>query len=128
MNDALVIHDLRQQVPEIEGLYEGHHEDNDALLPHVFMADIARFAERMDARAAQGSRQAKGVVDRLLEHLERAIAEGDQRVKDLIAASFVETLDRDRPRFEGFTSRFGVELRAALERQRGLYGEDLPTP
>jgi hypothetical protein len=126
MNSADLIQELRLSSPDLRALYAEHLQDNDDLLPHVLMADIARYAEEQDAKAAQGSRQAADVIERLLATLERGMCEGDGRCRDLIAASFVEILDRDSPRFAALALRFGEGLSAVLERQRGLYGDDAP--
>lgn len=116
--------ELRHQVPELESLFGEHIVDYDEILPHVLMSDVAKFAEEMDAKAAQGSIRATEVLSHLLNLLEDGMHNGDETTKELIAASFLENLDRDNPRFAGLCLRFGEALTEALEKQRGHFGED----
>lgn len=115
---------LRRRVPEIEPLYREHLHDNDELLPHVLMSDIARFAEEIHARSANGSPRATEVLSRLLGVLEEGMHAEGGNAKELIAVSFVENLNRDYPHFADLKSRFGEGLLRAAEEQRGIYGEE----
>jgi hypothetical protein len=125
VNAFQVIDALRQQVPEIEGLFSEHIKDNDELLPHVFMADVTRFVEETQARAEHGSSSAENVLQRLLGCLERASAIGDESAKELIVASFIQNLDRENPHFDRLTRKLGRSLMGILERQRSIFLDDL---
>lgn len=84
---ASFIQDLMRLVPELKPIYDQHLTENDTLLPHVLMADLARFA--VDEVA--GVRHRPAVV-KLLSQLENGLSDGDSETRELIVASFAENL------------------------------------
>lgn len=78
---------LLADVPELRSTYEEHLSQNGELLPHVFMADVTRFA-----LAATGKSKEEAALKRLLQCLEDGLNSGQKEVHELILASFVENL------------------------------------
>lgn len=87
MDILTFIEQLLSIVPELKLVYEEHLADNDTLLPHVFMGDVTRFV-------MTASRNTPGcaALRRLLMHVENGLSAGDDEVRELILASFVENL------------------------------------
>ena len=88
MNDQ-TIHFVERLV-EVEPLLgpelEEHRDDNDGVLPHVFMGDVARWAIRMtDSSETERLR-------RTLDFMEHEYGDGKSDVANVIGASFVEYL------------------------------------
>jgi len=103
---------LTSRVPEIEPVAREHLEDNDELLPHILVADAYRFAERAFAD------EEFEVLDRLLSFLDEALTNGDARIENAVALSFVENFQWWIPGKEGFLETWPEGLRAELEQQR----------
>ena len=78
---------LTSFVPELQPIYAEHLHNNDDLLPHVFLGDVARFA----IAAALDVRQQE-VLMRLLKCMETGLESGPAHARELILASFVENL------------------------------------
>lgn len=114
---------MRSSIPEIEPLYLEHIEDNDQLLPHVFMGSIARHVEILfrDRSISRGDLQ---TLTGLLQYLEHGMLSPINEIQELVAVSFLENLDRDNPEFHLLKKQFGPALLSELEKQRGLYGSD----
>lgn len=88
MNSAeRLVEELLGAVPEVQGIYEAHMDDNGTLLPHVFMGDVTRFTLQI-ARNASG----QDVLRRLLAIVEDGLRSGETDVANLVAVSFVENL------------------------------------
>lgn len=87
--------DLRRRFPELEAdVGENTYGDNDALLAHMFLADVVRRAVALHRSDDQADRdRAQAIVDAV------AAAVGqDEEVDNLIAVSFVEDLpDAEHP-------------------------------
>ena len=81
------LHDLLRAAPDLKPILDEHLAANDTLLPHVMMADLARFAV-----AGVADIRKRTNVLRLLNHLEQGLSIGDEEIRDLILASFVENL------------------------------------
>src|SRR5262245_25349227 len=72
--------------PDLLEPFGEHLADNDGeVLPHVFMADVERWAEGLVAARRE-------LLDDLLAELDRALAGGREAVVNLIDVSFVENL------------------------------------
>lgn len=123
MSTVTFIEELRRRVPEVEPLYREHLRDNDELLPHVMMGDIARFAEELHGRSTSGSARASEILSRVLEVLENGMSQDEAATRELIVASFLENLDRSSPSFAQLKNRLGEALSRALENQGTTYGE-----
>ena len=74
-------------VPEVQMVYVAHLDNNDALLPHVFMGDVTRFVLQI-ARSASNQE----VLRKLLVVVEDGLRSNESDVQNLIAVSFVENL------------------------------------
>lgn len=79
---------LRQQVEGFEHVYHQHLRDYDELLPHVLLGDLVRF---LTGRVKDGGISDHAVQSALVL-LALATRSADQRLKDLVAVSFVEAL------------------------------------
>ncbi len=80
---------LIEGVPELEAEWQDHLEFYEGPLPHLFMADVERWAER---RAIATSDRADAVLERVLDRVESGFAAGPDAVRNLIAVSFLEHL------------------------------------
>jgi hypothetical protein len=78
-----VAEELIAAIPEFRGQYEEHLRDNDELLLHLLIADLARFVVAAE-RAGDMER-----VDRSLAAVERVFVSGDELTTELVAVSFV---------------------------------------
>ena len=76
------------EVPGLLPLYTDHMQDNDGeMLPHLLMADFARFAV-----ANAQDLPSRFHLKKLLDCLEDGLRSGDENVRDLIGASFAWNL------------------------------------
>ena len=86
--NALFIEELLRLLPQLKSIYNEHLADNDdTLLPHVFMGDVTRF---VIAETKKSKR--RDILQRLFVHLEEGLKGGPKEVKELIVVSFVENL------------------------------------
>lgn len=83
------INRLLERVPEIRDMYDEHIQDNDEILPHVFLGDVTRFVVQ---QVRSGETGTLNHVARILDIFEQYMASGDDHVKELISVSFVENL------------------------------------
>ena len=75
---------LVKQCDSLSAFYLDHISYYDELLPHVFMGEITR-------QIISGNLQRQKIV----EHLSEAFRTGDEEVKNLIAASFIENIETE---------------------------------
>ena len=88
-NMAFLGHIVRELPAQLPILQE-HLEDNEGeLLPHLFIADIHRWAERI-VKCEPDSRG----LEHLLRILEQAWGEADPDITELISVSFLEHFAR----------------------------------
>lgn len=78
---------LVNNAPSLEPVLADHLQDNGELLPYVFLADVARWAERSAVTDPES-------VDELVSLLNHGLAVGSTSVVTLICAGFVEALSR----------------------------------
>ncbi len=98
--------------PEFSAAYEEHLTVYEALLFHLFMAELAEFT----AQAQRASDE--DLVDRLLAAVERVFVDGDSEVDNAVALSFVEYLAAERkPEDRDVIARFPRALAKELRRQ-----------
>ena len=83
-------YDLVAQRPELQHVLAEHLEDNDGLLPYLFLADVARWLE---ANIADHPTEASAI----LGILESAADAADPDLRTLIFAGFVEALTNGTP-------------------------------
>lgn len=77
---------LTRMEPLLKPALDEHRKDNDGVLPHVFMGDVARWAIRMtDSSETERLR-------RTLDFMEHEYGDGKSDVANVIGASFVEYL------------------------------------
>ena len=113
MQYETITNELVSEVPEFENSIREHVETLDELLPHVLFGDFTRFA--IDAWRSGNS----DLLGRCLDFLERALVEGDERVRNLITASFVENVGVWDPTMVPFVEMWPDALRAQAGRQSG---------
>jgi hypothetical protein len=75
------------KLPALAPMLQQHSQDYAELLPHVFFAELAGWAE-----AAWDEPGARPQVQGLLDKLEEAFANGSSRIKEFIATGFLENL------------------------------------
>ena len=74
-------------LPGLAPMLQQHSHDYSELLPHVFFAELASWAE-----TAWDEPGGRAQVQALLDKLEEAFANGDSRIKEFIATGFLENL------------------------------------
>ena len=111
-----LVRDLVSAFPVLGPIMEEHLVDQDGeLLPYLFMADVARWAD-----SSLG--QDPDAVARLVDWLEREFAIAEPAEKDLIGLGFVETIPA-RPEGAALLMHLGPRL-TEVAGDLGL----LPTP
>jgi hypothetical protein len=103
-------HDLVTRVPWLLETYTEHLQDHSTLLPHVLMGDITRVVVAYSGDAAR-----KDVLTILLAHLESALKNGSDEVRDLIVTSFVENLTGETVALRSLRPLMGAALLAAVD-------------
>lgn len=79
---------LAYRIHELRPLLQEHLDDQDGeVLPHLFMADVERWAE---AEATSGDDARQAVVQAVLAFLEDAYSTQGEEIEELISVSFLE--------------------------------------
>jgi len=94
MNAATVAYvgHLVHSVPELMAVLQEHLDDHDgAVLPHLLIADIERWAE---SEAASGRVDEGSALNRVLMLLEGGMTADYSEIRELISASFLEHIPR----------------------------------
>jgi hypothetical protein len=103
---------LRTAVPEFGPAIEEHVARYEEPLPHVLFGDFTRFV----LQAHQQGEQA--LVDRSLALLDGALRDGDEKVKNVVAVSFVENVGPWEESKQPFVRTWPPTLRREADRQR----------
>ena len=112
-------HDLVRRLvaefPELDPVMAEHLSDQEGeLLPYLFLADVARWAQRTYA-------DDQATVGRMVDWLESEFTRAEPAEKDLIGLGFVETLPFP-PEGAAMLLRLGPEL-SQVARDLGLLRE-----
>jgi hypothetical protein len=91
--------------PILQPILDEQVRDNDEILPHVVMADIARFLGRLVADQHDNP-AVLGEIDGIVRTLDAQLQAGADSVKNVIAVSFLEQLPS--------TGEPGTEIRELL--------------
>jgi hypothetical protein len=89
-----------------------HKRDNDEVLPHVFMGDVARLTGELARQRGAGVND----LDAILAAIERALSSGITELEELAVVSFLENLHQTGSAYEDIASRLGPKSRHALDR------------
>jgi hypothetical protein len=81
---AAALEQLVERVPELRPEWETHLDDYGEALPHVFMADVARFTKGHVFTASND------LLDRLAAAVEEMAASDDPDVENVVAVSYFE--------------------------------------
>ena len=100
------VKNLVAALPQLEVIYREHLADNDELLPHVFMGEIARLV-LADVKNAERA----GWLSTLLELLESGLCSGRSEIAELIGVSFVENLCAENAAVHSLLPKLGEGLR-----------------
>lgn len=112
LNTKAFVDLLLAEVPELRELVVEHLADHDEVLLHVLTACVRhRAIEEFD----NGDR---GLAGRIADVYGRGITEGDERVENAAAVSFVEDTPVWDPARTAFIKSWPEPLRAEVERQR----------
>ena len=84
---AELLRDLERAAPDLEALVRQHLVEYEELLPHVLFGDVTRWLV------------ARGPVLEVLDVLEYHCGAGDEAVRDVLEASFLENLERGNPEY-----------------------------
>ena len=103
------VEELVIAVPEVQAVYRAHVDDNGALLPHVFMGEVTRFALQI-ARSASSQE----VLRKLLVVVEDGLRSNEADVSNFIAVSFVENLCGEDETVASFIPLMGEATRREL--------------
>lgn len=102
---------LALSVPEVQELLEEHSDDFEGKpLIHLVMADLLPFAQEIHLR------RDVEVLGRLLAAVDAGLRDGDERLVDGIALSFVENAGPWDPDAEEFIAAWPSGLRAEAAR------------
>jgi len=84
---------LLQRVSSFAPIYDEHIKDNDELLSHVLMGDLARFSiELYRAGYKKGEKAGREKLGEILKILDEGIQSPDSNLQELISVSFLENL------------------------------------
>jgi hypothetical protein len=115
-SEAAFITELLAKVPELRPRYLEHLDDNfGELLPHVFFGRVTAWAVEQHAATKRGSAAAEEALTRLLNFLESGYPDGDSKVQNLIAVSFLENLPNSREENWEIRRRLGPALAPVME-------------
>jgi hypothetical protein len=130
MNDSVstlahLLVDLLSTAPGLVPIYREHLALHDALLPDLFMAQVAGWMsgtmQATGAHAIEGG--AGGEAARTLVGVfESHLTSGDAEVRELITLSFLDSVDAS-PANEVLRLHFGPSLRAEAARRDGWTAE-----
>ncbi len=116
------IEKMLEKVPDLRNIYQEHLDDNDELLPHVFMADVTRFVlELLENDLQNKSKTVEDKIFILLELIENALREGNEDVKDVIILSFLENLEQDDFKYSLLKEKLGRESLKNLNKIEVFY-------
>lgn len=97
------------RMPEVLGIYSAHMDDNDLLLPHVFMGDVARFVLQ-----PAGMRTEQDVLRRLFFLIEEGLLSRSTDVANFVSVGFIENLGGEKETVEPLFAIMGYEMRREL--------------
>lgn len=103
------IHELIRNFPEFKSIYQEHIQDNDEILPHILLADIARWIIhefKTDGASAE--------VRRLLNYLETSYNHHDSDIEELIHVSLLEYIYDLDFHGESITNYLGDSLKSQV--------------
>jgi hypothetical protein len=103
---------LRVQVPGFDRVFREHIQDYDEVLPHVLVAELARFL----SADVQKSGSLSAALPPAMDILERGMASNDPKLQELVAVSFLENLDPADASFQEIRRHFGPHMRKQFER------------
>jgi len=108
-----VVRDLAAAFPSLQPLMDGHIDDYDEVLPHVFLGDVHRYvADTLNGDDDASASDVQGIIDFLEDRFRR----GEDTVRELISVSFVELLPRPGERGAHVRTMLGPELSAEARR------------
>ena len=109
---AELIQDLERATPELETLVREHLAEYEKLLPHVLFGDVTRWLV------------ARGPVAEVLDILEHHCGAGDEEVRNVLEASFLENLERDNPEYLLVREALPACLAGRLRASEGWTADD----
>jgi hypothetical protein len=90
---------------ELMPLLQQHLDDNESLLPHLFMGDVTRWdIQRYDDDATDAT------LLELLDFIESSFKEANIESRELVSASFLENLPRATEVGAGLQTLLGLTL------------------
>ena len=113
-SDVAFIGALVSEIPQLLPLLQDHLDEQEGeILPHLFMADLERWAEIL---VNEGSEEQRCELSRFLNCLELAFETRGEEVQELISASFLEHLPRPEKQGAELRALLGPSLAAELEK------------
>jgi hypothetical protein len=117
MNEQTVfVRSMVARFPNLSELFEEHIKDNfGEVLPHVFFGDVTRYLLSLllaeNGRSLRSRRELRDV----LGYLEEAYSGGNEKMRELISASFLENLPRSGDTGAQIREMIGPNLRKQLD-------------
>lgn len=107
---------LSVKFPPLMSILAEHREDNlNEILPHVFMADVARWAIELFVATENKNDERRSELLRLLELLEDAYEREGPEIVELVSASFLEHLPRPEEAGGRIRDLVGQRLKEQLQ-------------
>jgi hypothetical protein len=111
------VSDLVRLFPELDDLLAEHRKANDGtLLPHLFMADVARWTVKSycDETPHDDLRRLFAFLEDRFDRPSAALRAADD-VRELLTDSFLEILPHGSERGAGISALLGPVMRAEME-------------
>lgn len=118
-NEEAFVDRLCNAFPAIGRLRSEHLRDNDELLAHLFLGDVARHAISLFESKRDSARQD---LMTLCAFIEREYESGTPSVRSLIALGFLENLAGPPERYWRIRTVLGPELLKTIEEMRPADG------
>jgi len=106
------INSLLERVHELRPVYDEHICDYDELLPYVFLCDVSRYVVE---QVRSGRPDWSSPLARILDFLEQCMASDDDKVKEMVSASFIESLAEYDDVLSSLREQLGSKLREGFK-------------
>lgn len=104
---------LIKRVPELRPIYEEHLDDNDTLLPHVFMGAVARFVIE---RVRHGDFRHEGAVAQIMSAIDNSLKSNCPSIQELVSVSFVENLASETDVIQALVPLMGPNTQEEIQK------------
>lgn len=106
---------------ELRMLNDEHILDNDELLPHALMGDVTEYVMKLAILSTTVENGNEVELQRILDYLESAFHNSDAYIDNLIAVSFLQSLEQPDPSYPIIKNRLGKKLKKNLRAIETFY-------